>query len=324
MGFFLAVRGYAVSYRIEVNETLEASVKRAAEEQVGKALTRLESAGKSEREEAIHDARKAIKKVRALLRLARGELGKRSYKRENRRFRNAGRYLSDLRDVQVMVNMLDTLQRHFDDQLYAKAFKNVRSELLKRQEAAEKALEDGDTIEKAVTLLAEAKGEIKGWTFKRQRERLPKGVVSAYREGLEAFEQAYAEPSNEAFHAWRKRVKDLWYHLRLLKNTWPPLVAETAEMQSRLADYLGDDHDLSVLQEALVREPAAFGDATEVEALLALAKERSEQLRNEAKYLAARLYAETPDAFTERYGAYYRVWHNEQPMVTSGAASHGD
>ena len=39
----------------------------------------------------MHEARKDMKKLRALLRLARGELGGQTYERENARFRDAAR-----------------------------------------------------------------------------------------------------------------------------------------------------------------------------------------------------------------------------------------
>ena len=42
------------------------------------------------------------------------------------------------------------------------------------------------------------------------------GLLRSYRDGRKAFAQARREPSIEALHTWRKRVKDLWYHERLL------------------------------------------------------------------------------------------------------------
>ena len=33
--------------------------------------------------------------------------------------------------------------------------------------------------------------------------------------------QARKRPGDRQFHDWRKRVKDHWYHCRLLKYLWP-------------------------------------------------------------------------------------------------------
>lgn len=38
--------------------------------------------------------------------------------------------------------------------------------------------------------------------------------------------QAQAKPSVENLHEWRKRVKDLWYQVRLLTPLWPGMLKE--------------------------------------------------------------------------------------------------
>ena len=49
-------------------------------------------------DQAIHDARKRIKKARAGLRLLRAGMSAREYRRENESLRDAGRLLSPVRD----------------------------------------------------------------------------------------------------------------------------------------------------------------------------------------------------------------------------------
>ena len=57
----------------------------------------------------MHEARKDMKKLRALLRLARGELGEEIFGRENACFRDAARELAGTRDADVMLETLDAL-----------------------------------------------------------------------------------------------------------------------------------------------------------------------------------------------------------------------
>ena len=57
----------------------------------------------------MHEARKDMKKLRALLRLARGELGEDTFRRENACFRDAGRELAGVRDADVMLDTLTSL-----------------------------------------------------------------------------------------------------------------------------------------------------------------------------------------------------------------------
>ena len=67
------------------------------------AIDELGGAVESSPEEAVHSARKDMKKLRALLRLVRGELGASVYRRENARFREAAATLAGLRDADVML-----------------------------------------------------------------------------------------------------------------------------------------------------------------------------------------------------------------------------
>ena len=78
-------------------------------------------------------------------------------------------------------------------------------------------------------------------------EAVAKGLERTYRRGRRAFKAALEEPSAEALHEWRKRVKDLWYEHTLLRELWPPVMSATGDEAHELSDRLGDDHDLVVL-----------------------------------------------------------------------------
>ena len=65
--------------------------------------------------EAVHEARKDMKKLRATLKLVRPVIGEEVYERENGRFRDAGRALSDVRDAQVRAETVEALAERFAD-----------------------------------------------------------------------------------------------------------------------------------------------------------------------------------------------------------------
>ena len=60
-------------------------------------------------EDAVHETRKALKRLRALVRLLEPELGAQAFARENAALRDAGRRLAGARDAEVMVGTLDAL-----------------------------------------------------------------------------------------------------------------------------------------------------------------------------------------------------------------------
>ncbi|HLL92518.1 MAG TPA: CHAD domain-containing protein, partial [Solirubrobacteraceae bacterium] len=64
-------------------------------------------------ENAVHETRKALKRLRALVALLAGELGEQAVARENRALRDVGRSLAGARDAEVMLGTLDALiERH--------------------------------------------------------------------------------------------------------------------------------------------------------------------------------------------------------------------
>jgi len=77
-------------------------------EQMKDAAGGLEHTSGLDLEEAIHEARKGLKKCRAVLRLARSSIGP-VYGEGNSQLRDIGRSLSEVRDAPVLVSTLDEL-----------------------------------------------------------------------------------------------------------------------------------------------------------------------------------------------------------------------
>ena len=90
-------------------------MRRVARGRIDHALDELRGKSDSTREEAVHEARKDMKKLRALLRLVRGELGDRVYAAENACFRDTARELSGVRDADVMLATLGDLEERYGE-----------------------------------------------------------------------------------------------------------------------------------------------------------------------------------------------------------------
>ncbi len=157
--------------------------------------------------------------------------------------------------------------------------------------------EDGGP-EAVIGALEGVLGRIDDWRLDCDWPKLGRGVSRAYRRGRKAFDEADVDPTTERLHDWRKRVKDLWYHQRLLCESWPEVLGVQAEEAHRLSELLGDDHDLGVLAERLTRD----GD----DAILELVGEARAELLRDARRLGRRVYAETGGAFEARIQAYLR------------------
>ena len=106
-----------MAYKLQAVETVRDGLRRCAREQLDRAIEELTTRAHEDPVEAVHDARKALKKARSLLRLSRGTIDSGERRRENAALRKAGRTLSAARDAEVKVQAVDELSQRFAGRL---------------------------------------------------------------------------------------------------------------------------------------------------------------------------------------------------------------
>jgi CHAD domain-containing protein len=297
-----------MAFRLKADKPVGKGVKRVVRRQLDRALDRLRSKGGGD--EAVHDARKSFKKVRAVLRLVRDEIGAKAYRRENRRFREAARPLTEVRDAKALVEALDRLAEQSPDGAGAGSLAETRKALQSERRAVRRrVLRDERAVPPVVSEVKAARDRVRDWSVPHKGwSALSGGVKRTYKRGRRALAAAGNEPTPEALHEWRKQAKYLWHQLQLLEPVWPGVMNELAREVEALADLLGDDHDLVVLRERLAASPAAFGGKARLEKLLALIDRRRGELAEQAFALGRRLYADKPKEFTNRLRDYWKAW----------------
>jgi CHAD domain-containing protein len=272
-----------------------------------KALEELAEAGDGDLAASVHSARKDLKKLRAAARLIRDELGEKTFRAENRRYRDAGRLLSGSRDAEVKLETLAGLEERFGDELPAAASRGWSRALEADRDRLAKA-NGGETarqIEAARGQLAAARERISRWSLAADSwKSISVGLSRSYRRGRQRMKRTISDPSAENVHEWRKRAKDIWYQLRIVRGAWPALFGETARQAHELADLLGHHHDLAMLREDLaerdeVERPGAFEASID---------RRQKELLDEAIEIGRRFYAEKPKAFSRRLASYWETW----------------
>jgi len=293
-------------YRLERDETVPDGIRRVALGRIDNALDELRGRSASSAEEAVHSARKDMKKLRALLRLVRGETGNEVYRRESSAFRDAGRELSGVRDADVMIATLDSLElsaQEVGSLRQALEAHKLRTAAGGREQAAAGAVE----------IIEAARGRVLGWPLETDGfGAFSAGLLRIYRQGRRNMATARKEPTAETLHEWRKRTKDLWYHLALLEEAWPPVMDTLADEAHELSDRLGDDHDLAVVLEWAEQHADAAPVRAEVQ-------ERRRGLQADAFAYGARLYADKPSVFVERVE---RWWEASAGAASAEAAHH--
>src|SRR5262245_46873675 len=243
-------RRAAMAKQLRPQEAGTQGVRRLLRKEVGKALEALGGGGGSLSDTAVHDARKRMKKARALLRLLRPALGESTYRKENAALRDAARPLTEVRDAKVLVDTLDQLAESFAGQVDLKTLRQVRRGLRDHQrEVRRRVLGEGDALGPVREALAAARRRAKRWPVGRRGwSVLGAGLRKVYRQGRDAGAAAQADPSVEHLHEWRKQAKCLWHQLQVLHPLWPAAMDERADQAHALADSLAAG-DLAILRQ---------------------------------------------------------------------------
>ncbi len=300
--------GQPRTYRLRRKESPIAGIRRVAEGRADDALDQLHDGVEHNPGAAVHEARKDLKKLRSVLRLVRHDIGEDLYERENVRFRDAGRALSGARDAQVKLETLAAFRERFDERFT----EDDLALLVHALEAERERLADpgGDALalDRATDAIDAGRDAIADWPLHGDDWSLiGPGLRRSYRRGRNRLADVRSEASDEAIHEWRKRVKDLWYDVRLVRKANGSVLGEMADQLHRLSDLLGDHHDLAVLRDDAIERRELFADGA-FEKLLASISERQGELAADALDLGKRVYAKKPKAFERRIRAYWKSW----------------
>jgi CHAD domain len=330
---------------LDAQEPLAQGIRRMALGQADLVIELLHAQNGLLEEDAVHEMRKALKRLRALVRLLREELGEETFARENAALRDTARRLSAARDSEVMLATLDRVCEQAGGGL------GRRPGVLALQSALRA---EHDRMERMTLTDQALRGRVLGemlafrdralaWRLReRGAELVEPGLLRVYRQGRRRFHTAAAAKKSQrirAMHEWRKRVKDLRHQAEMLRrrDDSSPLAAlaaagrrprrrrarfdrdrrrlrQVAKRADNLGEALGEDHDLALLAE-LVREAGKPRSARGRDlprppkatrrALLREIRRRRRRLRRNSLRLGARLYGPRPRRFARRLRRAY-------------------
>ena len=308
-------------YRFKINEPVEKGFRRIAREQLDVVARRAGGVRRS-RAIGVHECRKALKRLRALVRLGIG--CDRKWRRQRRRTKALGeiaQLLSARRDQTVMLQTIGKLAVEVPD-----AADRFGAVACAPRRSCRRSVGEASRRRYAPRRLA-------CFSYKRRRNsRARSSQVAASRrskadwrraigQARKATKYAYDEPSDESFHTLRKAVQWHWRQMSLLARAWPDEFAVRGSAWE-LSQLLGDDHDLAMLIGAA--STAADISVEQKEATVALCQRQQQVLRATAEFRAKRLFAETPQAFIKRVSAYWRYSRSLDPRVDVPAPARRD
>ncbi len=298
-----------MAYRLKRGEPVPEGIRRIVQEEIDSASEQLSNGKK--RDEAIHESRKSLKKIRGALRLVEPELG-RVYSAENARMRDLGRQLSEIRDATAILEVFDGLLEKYKGALQSEAFAAIRRGLEKSKRETEQALHIDKVVGRALSALRALGKRAGNWPLKKDGfQAIAPGLQNRYRRGRTSMGVAQDDPTPENYHEWRKRVKDHWYHVRLLENLWTDVMQAHEGSLKNLETWLGDDHNLVVLRSKLEDKNGEYGDEKEIQLFLALGDQHQRELRENAMSLGQRVYEQKPRQLTRDWSKLWDAWHQQ-------------
>lgn len=276
-------------------ESVRDGVRRIGLEQIDAVLADLRDGMNAQR---IHDARKRCKMLRALLHLVRGGLDAKRRRAEITRWRVVAGSLGRARDAAVR---LDTFRGIVTR---PNACRELARQLETEAEAARRACLDAAVLKRITARVSAGRRLWERLLLKHHGWRtIEAGLQESYREARVAFRAIVHEPSDEALHEWRKRVKTLWYHVRLLGKARPKKLKPLSGSLEKLGEVLGADHDL-----AMLRAYAIEHDGHSIDVLDPLISHRRRKLQRKAGTLARAIFAQRPREFSACLKRWWQVW----------------
>lgn len=281
-------------FRIAPSRSLDAEVMRILDETGGRVIGHLEDR-EGDHGKALHEARKGIKKLRALLLLVRAA-DKPLMKGEGRRLRDAARLIAGPREATAAVETVDRFIAGFPAKVETCHLAEIRDALDARHariagQALDEARDEAaamcraalERIRRSQSLADVSDGAV-----------LAKGFAKALKHWGKALEKARARGEPEDFHELRKAVKAHWAQLGLLSDFIGGNIKKRRAEVEELGERLGEINDIHVMRDGLANGALGLPEAIDTKPFDRLLRKNVGALSKQALSEARRLLADAP------------------------------
>ena len=286
-----------MAFRIKPDESIAKGLRRLARRELAAASKRVRKADPAD-SAAIHEARKSVKKVRALLDVMEND-GAHGVSGGEKHLRRANRTLSGLRDATAMIETFDQIVREHRTLLPPAVSATVRHRLDSHKREVERDAKGGPW--------RDVRREVRRTEGRADRWRpshaefgaLAPGLHASHRRGRQAMQRALRKEKADDFHEWRKQIKTLRYGLQLIEDRGLG-IQHDAEALDRAQTLLGDDHNVEILCEYLSEMSSRSQHSKELERFREAASRYQATLRRRAVRAARRIYSPGSKAYVTR------------------------
>ena len=305
-----------MGFRLKSGQSVSNEIRRIVLQQLDRATSELTSIGDPESDEAIHDARRRVKKIRAIIRLVRPVLDKEH--RADPALRQVSKLLAPVADGQGVIDTLNQMSKRYRRELPPKMAEAIRSDLVDRGRRIDTQASKEGVLEKAQMTLRAERQRVKKWKISADGFRaVAPGLKASVRRARGAMVDAWLHPTASHHHTWRRHVKNHWFHVRLLEGRCGNRLMPLQRRLEALDGVLGEYHNLVLLREVLIVDTAL--SRREAARCLRVVARYQRALRRHAQTLGMRIYGEKPRQFVRRVK---RLWRSAK--AADGAVREGD
>jgi CHAD domain-containing protein len=291
-----------MAFRLKRKKSVARDLSRVLTSELRKARDEIAAWSGENSTSAVHGVRKHVKKIRAVLRLVQKDLSD-DYRTLDAPLKKIAHALSAMRDLDASIETLGALRGHYPRVVTPAIFRGADRGLKARQRTARVDLNRVPAV--MTRELERVKSSIPSQIRRvGKAAAIRSGMSRGYKRARKAFGMVDARPEDALFHAWRRRVKDHWYQLRLLSGLSRGVRGRVRRLK-QLERWLGEEHNLVVLHAIIVAAPEHFGDAAATSVALGCIAKHQSMLRKRTVKEGDRLFAKTPSSFRHQIDAWW-------------------
>ena len=248
-------------------------------------------------ETGVHEARKGCKEIRAILRLVKPHMDKEDFSDHQSFYKEVSAKLSGNRDALVRTKTWNSLVAEMPSLQGAPA--DTVAGFLSSQTLLDPLAEKGSDFFLDLALEVDAHNkEPKNWSLPKSLSDLVPNLKKIYQKARKAEKNARESEDIEDFHEFRKRSKDLFYCLRILRAMFGKGLKSKVSQLQNLTETQGDANDYAVLRDYLIDHREALElDEKDFELVKNAIQAKLHNLQDRAHSEAKHVLSESPGAF---------------------------
>ena len=248
----------------------------------------------------IHDFRRAVKRLRALLRLIPPPLDEAARQLRNQA-RDLARDLGRSRDAQSALDAIhDLTKKKGRTGLSDRTIRSISDKLAARRQSAERVQLTPQAKSDLLAWIASADAALRTWPLDAPSAPIIDGIVATYRRARRDWPRKWDIATPEEIHEFRQRIVVHRFQLEMIEPLNPKMVRKWIASAQSLRAQLGRHQDLDVL----LRLCAAGQPLAPWQRRLApLIERRQREHLGSASHSAERILAASPKSFRKKVDA---------------------